>query len=771
MPGREDVFQKAMNEGHSAAWDQMWEKAAASYRAALVEFPDHPKALSSLGLALYQLQQYDEALKVYTHVVEVSPDDPISVERIAQLSEWLGNLKGAVAAAMQAAEIYLKNRDVDKAVENWVRVTQLDPEHALAHSRLAMVNEKMGHTQQAVTEYLAVASLVQRSGNLEKTAELVNKALQLMPNSQEARQAKSLLKSKQLLPQPVRPKGGTGALRMSQVRQLESPARPEESGLDPIDEARQKALARLAEVLFEYSEESGTTQERRGLQAIMRGTGPLSLRQAERTKVVLHLGQAIDAQTKNQDAQAAEELDRALEAGFNHPALHFNLGLLRYKGDRLESALRHLQHTVKHNNFALATRLLTGQIQRKMGRKSEASVDYLEALKLADSMVVPPGQSDQICQLYEPLIEAQGRQSDEEALDRLCDNIREMLVRPNWREHLLKAREQLPKSQEEGILLPVAEILVQAQSNQVLETINNVHQMARDGHLRSALDEVFQALVVSPTYLPLHTLIGDLLIQDDRTEDAIAKFSVVAQAYSVRGEVTQATNLLQRIIQLAPMDLAARTRLIEQLVARGQTDDAISEYLELADIYYRLAELDMARKTFTTALRMAQQSSTERSWSIQILQRMADIDMQRLDWKQAMRVFEQIRTLRPEDGAVRKNLVELNLRLGQKQQAGSEIEGFITYLEGNGLSEDAIAFLEDLIREHAEDVGIRRSLAIQYQKAGRIEEAVAELDGIGETLLEAGDRAGAIEAINLILAMDPPTADKYRKLLVQLHAE
>ena len=44
MPEREDVFQKAMNEGHSAAWDQDWRKAAAEYRKALQELPDQPKS-------------------------------------------------------------------------------------------------------------------------------------------------------------------------------------------------------------------------------------------------------------------------------------------------------------------------------------------------------------------------------------------------------------------------------------------------------------------------------------------------------------------------------------------------------------------------------------------------------------------------------------------------------------------------------------------------------------------------------------------------------
>ena len=199
---------------------------------------------------------------------------------------------------------------------------------------------------------------------------------------------------------------------MAQVKQLDQPKKQADSGLDPISEARQKALTRLAEILFDYTTDDGATvQKRRGLQALMRGTGQLSMQSSEQTKVVLHLGQAIDAQTKGNDNQAAEELEHALEAGFNHPALYFDLGLLRAKGDRLESALRHLQFAVKHNDFNLAARLLMGQVNQKLGRLRAASVEYLEALRLADSMVVPPEQSEEISQMYEPLIEAQASQN------------------------------------------------------------------------------------------------------------------------------------------------------------------------------------------------------------------------------------------------------------------------------------------------------------------------------------------------------------------------
>lgn len=769
MPGREDIFQKAMNEGHSAAWDQEWSKAASAYRRALEEFPDQPKALGSLGLALHQLNNVDEALQIYMRAVKVSPEDPVPMEKVAQLSERVGDLKTAMDAAIRAGDLFLKQRDTDKALENWMHVTSINPENAIAHSRLAQVHEKLNHHQQAVMEYLAIASILQRAGNAEKTQEMVNKAQSLLPNSAEVKQAQTLLRTGQLLPKPIRAKGGTGPIRMAQVKQLQEPTKKTASGLDPVAEARQKALTQLAELLFDFSDDSSpAAQDRKGISAIMRGTGSISA-QSEQVKVVLHLGQAIDAQSKGNDTLAAEEMEAALNAGFTSPALYFNIGYLRFKGERYASAQRVLQNSVKHEDYGLASRLLLGQIISRTGAFREAATEYLEALKFADSMAVPADQADDLRQQYEPIIESYQGQTDENILRKVCDNIHGLLMRPDWREQLHKTREQMPK-QDGNFAAPLADMILQVQSSSVLESMNRINQLARMGSLRSAMDEAYDALQHAPTYLPLHVIMGDLLVQEGHTADAINKFSVVAHSYSVRGEVIQATKLLRRIIQISPMELGSRNRLIDQLVARGQVNEAIQEYLELAAIQYRLAELDMARKTYTNALRLVQQGSASRDWNIHILQRMADIDMQRLDWKQALRVFEQIRTLIPDDDAARKQLIELNMRMGQHDRALSELESYITHLESQNKKEPALSFLEDLVREHDSQPLLKRTLAALLYRMGRMAEAIPVLDQLGEALLEKGDKEGAMDVINQIVLMNPPNVDDYRALLNQMRS-
>jgi tetratricopeptide (TPR) repeat protein len=771
MAGSEDLFQKAMKAGHSAAWDQQWDKAVTYYRTALEELPGNPKALSSLGLALFELQRFDESLQAYQKAALAAQDDPIPLEKVGQLFLRVGKNSDAIQSFLRAAELYIKNQEAEKAIENWGQVTQLDPNHIIAHSFLAMVHERLGHINQAIAEYLAVSSLLQRSGKIDKAAETIQRALSLNPHSQEAHQAQTMLKDGQVLPKPMQAHGATGPLRGTQAKQLKPPTAGD-SGLDPIAEAKKNALTRLAQILFELTDEtSNINVPKRGMQEIVTGTEEINIKQNDRAKVLLHLGQTIDSQTRDQETQAAEELDKVISAGFTDPAIYFDLGYLRSKTERVESAMRHLQIAVKHDDYTLGSRLLMAQIQQKLNRLPDALVEYMEALKTADSMVIPPEQADGMRQLYEPLIEASAHQTDTKVIEQLVDNIQKLLLRPNWRAAVLQAREQLPKSEDGMPPLPLAEILAQAQSSQVLESISKVRSLASSGHLRSAMDEAFEAIKYAPTYLPLHTLIGDLLIQDRREQDAIAKFTVVAEAYSVRGEATQAVNLLRRIVQVAPMDMGVRTRLIDQLASQGNIDEALKEYIELGDIYYRLAELDQARKTFTIALRMAQQAGANRSWSVELMRRMADIDMQRLDLRQAMRIFEQLRTLEPDDMVARKSLIDLDIRLNQLAQATAEMDGLLEHLRSTGKRAEAIPFLEDLIKEYPKEVFLRQALAEEYRQAGRPADAVSQYDEMSVTLLDAGDRNGALQAIEAIIAMNPPNIQEYQIALEEIKSK
>ena len=188
-------------------------------------------------------------------------------------------------------------------------------------------------------------------------------------------------------------------------------------------------------------------------------------------------------------------------------------------------------------------------------------------------------------------------------------------------------------------------------------------------------------------------------------------------------------------------------------------------------MYCSLADLAMARKTYMEAFKAAQQGGADRLVKIKLLHSAADIDMQSLDWRQAMRMLEQIRTLQPEEGETRAQIILLSLRLGQEPQALAELDNFSAYLISNQQQEKLPALIDGLLVDYPESIPLRRRLADAYAGSGRIGEAVSQLDTIGEKLLQAGDRAGALQTVETIIALSPPNKAEYEVLLDQMRKE
>ena len=137
------------------------------------------------------------------------------------------------------------------------------------------------------------------------------------------------------LPRPTRPNAVTAPLRPPPEPQLPSGKNGDTADIgkdmvDPIAECRQKALAAMASLLFDDADDmdSGSGDRRGGLQALVDGVGLGNGKQVDHTKILLHLSQAIDLQSKGKNRDALDELQRAVDAGLDHPAAHFDLSLL-----------------------------------------------------------------------------------------------------------------------------------------------------------------------------------------------------------------------------------------------------------------------------------------------------------------------------------------------------------------------------------------------------------------------------------------------------------
>lgn len=775
LQGNEDLFRRSMNQGHSAAWEGRWQEAVEHYTRALQEFPENPPTLNSLALSHLELGNLEQALELYRRASRLSPEDPLPVEKMAEIFKTTGRKDEAIQFSMRAAELYLSMRDADKAINNWARIIRLDPENIDAHGRLALVYERLGRTPQAITEYIAVAALQQHAGLTDEARASGEHALRLNPKNKEAQQAVAMLQAFKTLPKPIRSGASTGPLRLAagsgavRTSGIKSALQAFDESPDPVEEAMQRSLQALAAMLFDLTPGEVESRKTSGLQGLARSMAEgILARGFDEKAIVRHLSKAIELESKGRDREAAEELKQSIEAGLDHPAAHFNIGALLSKEGRAESAQRSFQRALKHKDYALACYLLIADYLRDQGKPQDAVIEYLQALALADAAVVTTEKAQALRQQYESLITQIAQKTDADAVKMLSDNIRYLLMRPNWRTGISEARGQLPTVPNDAPSAPVAEILTHANSARLVDALARITTISRGGNFRAAMEEAYGALEFAPSYLPLHVHMAELLLMNDRPQQAIDKLATVARVYNSRGENDRATQTYERIVAISPLDVDARSRLIDQLSAQGQLKEAANQNLELADVYYRVAQLDKARETYEKALRMAQGADMDLAWNVQILHQMADIDMQRLDWRKALLVYEQLRTMAPNDETARLNLVQLNLRLGQEAKANGELDNFLSYLNSRSRDDDAGSFLSTLADENPRfTLGYRR-LAEYYQQMGKREEAIKSWNKVGELLVEAGDREGAKVAVRAILALNPANPERYQQFLKRL---
>lgn len=764
-------FQTLMSQGHTAAWEQDWAKALENYRLALLENPQDAMALASAGLACYQLEQYDEALKYYLRCSSITPDDPMPYEKMGRIFEKTGSTIDAVKAFMQCGEKQLKARDAEHAIAAFKEAIRLDPNNQTVRMRLAMIYDKMGLKSECVTEYLYVAALMQHSGDTSKASQVVQYTLGIEPQNQTAQNAMMQLKAGQQISLPQSNKGRTepGAEQKSKQTDKLTPAEEVLPKYDPLTEARLAALKELAGMLFDQPETEspdGQVPMRRQIH-LLRGTGDLSSKDAEKSRARTHLSRTIDLQTAGKDGEAAVELERAIDLGLNLSAAEYVFALLTYESDP-QKALKHLQKAVRNPSYALASNLLMAQLQEKAGQLKESSTCALKALILADVQSVPREMENELTQLYEPILEAHERVNDEKDLVNISKMIQAQLMRNDWREYLKEARNQLPRQPEGSPPIPLAEMLLETSNSQVIEALAEIKQLAAKGQLRTAMEEAFYALTHSPTYLPLHVQIGELLIMEGRIHEAVEKFNLVAYLYNVRGETNQAVRLLTRVSKLAPMDLSVRDMLIDLLISSGRMDEAVQQYMDIANVHYLLAELDLARENYQKALTLSQKTVTSRTWAVQILNNLADIELQSLDLKQAIKILEQLRSLEPLDSTTRATLIDLYLRIGLPSGAMNELDAFLRLLETAGHTDRSERFLDTLLEDRPDNVDIQKRLIRYYQTQNRQTEIIEKLDALAEKCLRQENRDGALATLQNLLSLDPPNSNDYRRLFEEL---
>lgn len=705
MAEGEERYQKILDQAHSSAWEGEWEQAITLYQRAIQLDPKQPSAWLGLGYAQLECGNLQEAYRAYQQAAQLQPQDPIPLEKLSHIAAQLGYTDQAIRYAFFAAEIFLKNREVSKALENFTFVTRCKPDEPKARLYLAKLYEKSGQVTQAIQEYLVLAAVYQRNNQAAQALQLLTNLQQTYPTRQEIKDAIQKVQQGVFLPLP-QAEGSQASQRIARKKPLSDRKTASEVETDPISEAHQHALRELAGLIFELDEQSSPEERRPSWISAGKGL----FKQSDSAKISKHLGAFLTAVKEEQVEQAISELEKALQAGLSHPSADFEQGYLHYRED--ENAIKALQRAAKSPTYTLAANLLIGAAYQQLNRKREAARAFLSALRLADVRTLKAHQAAKIDRLYDSINEAILSQNDESVYDKVIGGVQDLLLRKDWRSRLEATRQQLnPQGDAQSDdLHPLAEVFTQSGGYQLIRAMASIQALAKAGHLRSAMEEAYYAFDLMPTYLPLHLIMGELLIQMGLMEEAFMKFFSIARSYEIRGEIDQAIRYYRQATDISPLNTTARQKLIQVLIENGHFEEAFLEYIHLGEVYYNLADLRHARESYLQAYQLAQDANLEKQRAVMALHLIGDLDRQNLEWRQALTVYEQLRQIDAEDEEARLELVDLNLRLQREPQAIVELDAYLDYLKQKGQSQRAQQFLYRLLADYPDWSVLKRRL-------------------------------------------------------------
>jgi tetratricopeptide (TPR) repeat protein len=404
-------------------------------------------------------------------------------------------------------------------------------------------------------------------------------------------------------------------------------------------------------------------------------------------------------------------------------------------------------------------------------RMRDAVMNLLRSLKYVDQQTVSRSQVDVLAGMYDAFEENLGNGQTNEELTRIAETLVAFLSGVGWYDRVVQARQQLNAQQENGVLAPLAEMISIPGADRVRESLALIERYSAKGKFDSALDEAQRAAEYSATYLPIHMKMGEILAKAGRADDAIAKYSVVAELYRVRGDEVRSIGIYEQIAHLAPMDVNVRSRMTQLLTTQGKIAEAVHSTLETAEIHLSLADMEMARQTLNSALLLAQRPGVDKKVMTEVLHKMAELDMQRLDWRQAVKTYEQLKNANPSDDRARLALIGLHFKLANPRQAIVETDDMLRHFLPTAGLPKSIELLETLIADYGNDISLRQRITRLYQQVGRKADAIAQLDAIADSFHQAGNTADAARTIQAIIEMQPDNVEDYMQVLEQLRSQ
>jgi tetratricopeptide (TPR) repeat protein len=187
----------------------LYDKAIEEWKKLITESPNDGNIYNTIGdlhLKLNDLNQAVEAyikaaeafhtagfalktIALYKKIIKLNPKRYDINLRLGDLNAERGLTGNAIEDYLSVAKQYSQDGRIKDALEVYRKIANLDPANTNIRLKLAEMCLKEGYEEQAVTEYLQVASVYTETGRTQEAERIYEQALKLDPKNEAARAA------------------------------------------------------------------------------------------------------------------------------------------------------------------------------------------------------------------------------------------------------------------------------------------------------------------------------------------------------------------------------------------------------------------------------------------------------------------------------------------------------------------------------------------------------------------------------------------------------
>ena len=273
-----------------------------------------------------------------------------------------------------------------------------------------------------------------------------------------------------------------------------------------------------------------------------------------------------------------------------------------------------------------------------------------------------------------------------------------------------------------------------------------VELYTKSGHKRQAT-EVFKKLAeIDPSDLKVRYKFAEFLERDGRIEEAVAEYVGIADEFINKGLVAEAIQIMEKGLRIDSTSRLLRTKLAQAAILQGHHDKAIQLLEEVRGQYPR---------------------------DLELLSRLGEAYMGAGKSAEAESAFGRLAELEPDNAEHASKLAELAISQGSFDQALEIIGPAVDKLVASREGEKAAAYLQKILSRDPHHIKTLLKLVemqtVLKQDPGR----VAAYDKLCEAYSKQGDYQTAVRVAEQLIELDPENSqhrDRVRFLKSKLGA-